>query len=93
MSQMPVSPSPFDKIIRAAGAVKTKGGFAALVVVLLFLCLVFILAFTLGRDRLILSILTLVIFAGFSTFAFITLKQDKTNVTTPKPKRQLDKKD
>jgi len=75
MTQPPVNPSPFDKIIKEAGKVTTKGGFAALNCVLLLLALIFVLFLLTGNDRLILGILIIVLWAGFTMFAFINLKQ------------------
>jgi predicted MFS family arabinose efflux permease len=75
MTQPPVNPSPFDKIIKEAGKVTTKGGFAALNCVLLLLALIFVLFLLTGNDRLILSILIIVLWAGFAVFVFTNLKQ------------------
>lgn len=36
MSQMPIAPTTLDKILRAVGAVRTKGGIAALDLILVF---------------------------------------------------------
>jgi hypothetical protein len=62
-------------VIRELGAVKSKGGFAALNSGLLFLAFVFLLFLLTEIDRLIVSLSVLVCWVGFTTYAFIKLKQ------------------
>jgi len=63
-------------VIRELGAVKTKGGFAALNSGLLFLGFIFSLFIMTGVDRLIVSLAVLVCWISFTTYAFIKLKQE-----------------
>ncbi|MBM3157318.1 MAG: hypothetical protein FJ004_08560 [Chloroflexi bacterium] len=86
MSQIPVSPSPFDKIIRAAGAVRTRGGFAALSSILFFLSFIFAIFFVEGAYKLIIAILILVIWGTFTFFAFITMRDGGKGEKEAKPK-------
>jgi len=77
MANSPISPSKFHLVIRELGAVKTKGGFAALNSGLLFLGFIFSLFLLTGSDRLIVSLTVLVFWIAFTAFAFIKLKQEK----------------
>jgi len=77
MVTSPVSPSKFHMVIRELGAVKSKGGFAALNSGLLFLGFVFSLFLTTGVERMIISLLVLACWISFTIFAFIKLKQGK----------------
>ena len=70
MAESPVSASPFHKAIDAAGRVRTKGGFATLQSVLLFLALIFVLFLTDGRTEVGLAAAILAIWAGFMVYAF-----------------------
>lgn len=63
-------------VIRELGAVKTKGGFAALNSGLLFLGFVFSLFLLTGVERMIVSLIVLGCWIFFTTFAFIKLKQE-----------------
>lgn len=72
----PISPSKFHMVIRELGAVKTKGGFAALNSGLLFLGFVFSLFLLTGVERMIVSLIVLGCWIFFTTFAFIKLKQE-----------------
>lgn len=71
----PVSSSKFHMVIRELGAVKTKGGFAALNSGLLFLAFVFSLFLLTEHDRLIVSLSVLGCWVGSSLYFFINLKQ------------------
>ncbi len=75
MATSPISPSKFHMVIRKLGAVKTKGGFAALNSGLLFLGFVFSLFLLTGNDRMLVSLSVLVCWVSFTTYAFIKLKQ------------------
>lgn len=79
MSALPVSPSPFDKVIRAVAAVRTKSGIAAFTVLLLFLCFFFSLFLATGMLQWVLTILSLFFLVGFATFSVITTKQGGNN--------------
>lgn len=69
MSMSPVSPSKFHMVIRELAAVKTKGGFAALNLGLLFLAFFFVLF--LGKNMDIPQIIIVVIvLAIWQSFAF-----------------------
>jgi hypothetical protein len=76
MVTSPVSPSKFHLVIRELGAVKTKGGFAALNSGLLFLGFIFSLFLMTGIDRLIVSLSILACWISFTIYAFIKLKQE-----------------
>ena len=76
MSVSPISPSPFDKVIRAVAAVRTKSGIAAFTILLLFLCFLFSLFLATGMLQWVLTILSLLFLVGFATFSVITTKQD-----------------
>ena len=69
MAQSPISPSPFDKVIKAVSSVKTKRGLVAFTILLLFLC--FIFSLFLAKDTLqwVLTIMFLVFIVGYSAFA------------------------
>jgi len=73
MSQ-PISPSPFDKVIREAGKVRTKGGYATLISILLFMCFFFALFLTKDLLQWVLSIMILACLVGFAIFAFRHVK-------------------
>ncbi|MFC1964333.1 hypothetical protein ACFLV1_03020 [Chloroflexota bacterium] len=69
MATSPISPSKFHMVIRELGAVKTRGGFAALNLGLLFLA--FFFALFLGKDMDISQLITvLLILAIWQVFAF-----------------------
>ncbi len=72
MTQPPVSQSPFDKVIKAAASVKTRGGFAALNLVLVFLAFLFVLFLMTGLDRMILGILMFLLWQGFAVFVLFS---------------------
>ncbi len=76
MAISPVSPSKFHMVIRELGAVKTRGGFAALNSGLFFLGFVFSLFFMTGWERMVVSLLVLGCWIFFTTYAFIKLKQE-----------------
>jgi hypothetical protein len=76
MATSPISPSKFHMVIRELGAVKTKGGFAALNSGLLFFGVIFSLFLMTGVDRLIVSLAVLVCWISFTIYAFIKLKQE-----------------
>lgn len=76
MTTPPVSPSKFHMVIRELGAVKTKGGLAALNSGLLFLGFVFALFLLTGNDRLLVSLLVLVCWMSLSILSFTKLKQE-----------------
>ena len=75
MATSPISPSKFHMVIRELGAVKSKGGFAALNSGLFFLGFVFSLFLLTGIDRLVVSLTVLACWIFFTTYAFIKLKQ------------------
>jgi len=81
MSQ-PISPSPFDKVIREAGKVRTKGGYATLISILLFMCFFFSLFLTSGLLQWVLSIMTLLCLVGFAVLAFKNLKKTEDGEST-----------
>ena len=69
MATSPITPSKFHLVIRELAAVKTKGGFAALNLGLLFLA--FFFALFLGKDMDIPQLITvLLILAAWQVFAF-----------------------
>lgn len=68
MAQSPVSPSAFDKIIREAGKVQSKGGYATLISILLFLCFIFSLFLSTGALQWVLTIMSLILLVGFALF-------------------------
>ena len=76
MATSPVSPSKFHMVIRELGAVKTKGGFAALNSGLFFLGFIFSLFLMTGWERLLVSILVLGCWMYFAVYTFIKLKQE-----------------
>ena len=76
MVTSPISPSKFHMVIRELGAVKSKGGFAALNSGLFFLAFVFSLFLLTEIHRLIVSLSVLVCWIGFSVYAFIKLKKE-----------------
>jgi Ca2+/Na+ antiporter len=71
----PVSPSPFEKIIKEAGKVRTKGGYATLISILLFLCFVFSLMFSTGILQWALTIMSLLFLVGYAQYVFRHLKE------------------
>lgn len=75
MAASPISPSKFHKVSRESDAVKSKGGFAALNSGLFFLACVFSLFLLTGAERLVVSLSVLACWIGFTTYAFIKLKQ------------------
>jgi small-conductance mechanosensitive channel len=79
VSQPPVSPSAFHKIIEAAATVTTKNGLAALNLVLVFLAFLFVLFLLDGTDRLILTILIFVCWMSFAVFAVLVMRRDGDN--------------
>ena len=76
MSISPVSPSPFDRVIKAVTAVRTKSGLSAFTILLLFLCFFFSLFLSSGTLQWVLTILSLLFLVGFATFAVLTTKED-----------------
>lgn len=76
MATSPVSPSKFHLVIRELGAVKSKGGFAALNSGLFFLAFVFSLFLLSGVDRLIVGLSILGCWVCFSIYTFMRLKQE-----------------
>ncbi len=85
MATSPISPSKFHMVIRELAAVKTKGGFAALNLGLLFLAFIFVLF--LGRDmdipQLIICILILAISQVFAFYAMRRLPEAPNNLESP----------
>ena len=75
MATLPVSPSKFHMVIRELGAVKTKGGFAALNAGLFFLAFVFALFLLTDWERLLIGILVLGCWMFFAVYTFIKLKE------------------
>jgi hypothetical protein len=75
MGTSPVSPSPFDKVIKEAGKVRTKGGYATLISILLFLCFVFSLMLSAGILQWILTIMSLVGLISYAQYVFRHLKE------------------
>ncbi len=73
MATSPVSASKFHQVIRELGAVRTRGGLAALNSGLLFLGFVFALFLLNGNDRIVVSLVVLACWIFFATFAFIRL--------------------
>ena len=75
MSQMPIEPTSLDKILRSVGAVKTKGGFAALNLILVFSFGIGVLMFASNMDisKMILTILVFLCWQGFAIYAFVKL--------------------
>ena len=59
MSQMSIEPTPLERMLRSVGAVKTKGGFAALNLILVFSFGIGVLMFASNMDisKMILTIL------------------------------------
>ena len=76
MVTSPISPSKFHMVIRELGAVKTRGGFAALNSGLFFLGFVFSLFLMTGWERMVVTLLVLSCWIFFTTFVFIKLKQE-----------------
>ena len=79
MSQMPIEPTPLDKILRSVSAVKTKGGFAALNLILVFSFGIGVLIFASDMDnrKLGLVVLIFLCWQGFAMFAFKVLPHGK----------------
>lgn len=79
MSLMPIEPTRLDKIIRSVGAVKTKGGFAALNLILVFSFGVGALMFASDMDNRKLGLIVLIFLCwqGFAVFAFKILPHSK----------------
>lgn len=82
MATSPVSPSPFDKVIRAVGTLQSRGGVAAFTVLLLFLCFIFSLFLAQGILQWVLSIMSLLFLVGFAVFAVFRLEKDDKKETT-----------
>ena len=80
MVQSPVSPSPFDKVLKVVAAVKTNIGLAGINLILLFLAFFLVLLLTNGRDRLILG---LVVFIGWMLFAVYAVRESATKQREP----------
>jgi len=74
MTQPPISPSAFDKIIKAAANVKTKSNIAALNLVLVFLAFIFILFII---DGILKWALTILIFICWQAFAIYVVREAK----------------
>jgi len=84
MSQMPIEPTSLDRILRSVGAVKTKGGFAALNLILMFSFGIGVLMFASNMDisKLILIILVFLSWQGFAVYAFVKLPHSRDTETT-----------
>lgn len=70
----PVESSPFHKVIRETAKVQTKGGLAALTLVLMFLCFFFTLL--LKPDDRLLLIIIFAAFAMFGLFAVLIVRNE-----------------
>lgn len=75
MSQPPVSPSPFHKIIDSITKIKSKTALAALNLVLLFFAFIFVLFLMDGWERLLVAILVLIFWCIFTIYAVVKSKQ------------------
>jgi hypothetical protein len=75
--QMPITSSPFDKVIRAVAAVKTRGGFAAWNLLLLAMTFSSLLLFggNITTNQMWVLIVFFVCWQGFAVFALLKLPQ------------------
>ena len=92
MSQMPISNAPFDRVIRAVAAVRTKGGFAAWN--LLFIAIVFgsILLFgtNIGGNQMWIIIAFFVCWQAFAVFALLKLPDHEVKQTIASSKNEME---
>ena len=84
MSQIPVSQSPFDKVIKAASTIKTNNGLAALYLILGFLLMLSVLFLTAGIDRMILTILIFLIWTAFAALTVMKKSREESDINAPK---------
>ena len=81
MTQSPVSPASFDKVIKATLAVKTSLAFAALTCLLFFLAFLFVVFLTSGIDRLVLGSMILIFWMIYSSgVVLLGFKLDREQV-------------
>lgn len=79
MAQSPLEPTTLDKILRAVGAVKTKGGIAVLDLILVFSFLsgILLLGAKLSIQQTVLLAIVFIIWQGLTVYFFIELPQSR----------------
>lgn len=79
MAQSPLEPTSLDKILRAVGAVRTKGGIAALDLILVFCFGSGVLFIGKGMDisQVLLTAMIFICWQGLTVYFFIKLPQSQ----------------
>ncbi len=82
MAQSPIEPTSLDKILRAVGAVRTKGGIAALDLILVFAfgSGVLLIGSNMDISKVILVLIVFVCWQASAIYFFIKLPYDREQV-------------